>query len=104
MSSRIARPRHRRMFGRGIKDWMSKANDFLKKTKLLSSVGNTLNQTVVPLPFREIGNKIIDYGKSKGYGKRRIRRRVRGHGLRLAGGSLMPVGGSHVLRRIPSYF
>ena len=107
MSSRI-RTRNRRMIGRGIKDFMAKASDFLKKTKLLSSIGNTLNQSVVPLPFREIGQKVIDYGKSKGYGaKHRIRRRVRGHGLRLAGGALMPVGGmmnNHVFRRLPSYF
>ena len=110
MSSRINRPRNRRMFGMGkMKDFMSKANDFLKKTKLLSSIGNTLNQSVVPLPFRDIGQKVIDYGKNKGYGRRKIRRRVvRGHGLRLAGVSLMPVGGmhgnNHVFRRTPSYF
>ena len=107
MSSRIRKPRHRRMIGMGIKDWMNKANDFLKKTKLLSSIGSTLNSTVVPEPFRQIGQKVIDYGKSKGYGRRKIRRRVRGHGLRLAGGALMPVGGmnnNHVFRRLPSYF
>ena len=105
MSSRI-RTRNRRVIGRGIKDWLGKANDFLKKTKLLSNIGNTLNQTLVPEPFRQIGQKVIDYGVSKGYGKHRIRRRVRGHGLRLAGGSLMPVGGmqNHVFRRLPSYF
>ena len=96
MSSRVSKPRHRRLIGRGIKDFMSKTNDFLKKTKLLSTIGNTLNQTVVPLPFRGIGQNVIDYGISKGYGRHKIRY-VRGRGLRLAegchGGSLMPVGG-----------
>ena len=117
MSSRVSKPRHRRLIGRGIKDFMSKANDFLKKTKLLSTIGNTLNQSVVPLPFRGIGQKVIDYGVSKGYG----RRKIRGRGLRLAGGShrgirggaLNPVGGmlnrqlvqrSSMARRLPSYF
>ena len=108
MSSKI-RTRNRRVIGRGIKDWMSKANDFLKITKLLSSIGSTLNSTIVPEPFRQIGQKVIDYGKSKGYGRRKIRRRVRGHGLRLAGGGLNPVGSggmmnNHVFRRLPSYF
>ena len=116
MSSRVSKPRHRRLIGRGIKDFMSKANDFLKKTKLLSTIGNTLNSTVVPVPFRGIGQKVIDYGVSKGYGKRKIRY-VRGRGLRLAGGSrggaLNPVGGMilrqlvqrpSMARRLPSYF
>ena len=109
MSSKISRTRNRRMIGRGIKDWLGKASEFLKKTKLLSNIGNTLNQTVVPLPFRGIGEKVIEFGKSHGYGRRKIRRRVRGHGLRLAGGGLNPVGSggmmnNHVFRRLPSYF
>ena len=116
MSSRVSKQRHRRLIGRGIKDFMSKANDFLKKTKLLSTIGSTLNSTVVPLPFRGIGQKVIDYGVSKGYGRRKIRY-VRGRGLRLAGGScggsLNPVGGMlnrqlvqrpSMARRLPSYF
>ena len=112
MSSRVSKPRHRRLIGRGIKDFMSKANDFLKKTKLLSTIGSTLNSTVVPLPFRGIGQKVIDYGVSKGYGRRKIRY-VRGRGLRLAGGALNPVGGMlnrqlvqrpSMMRRLPSYF
>ena len=109
MSSRVSKPRHRRLIGRGIKDFMSKANDFLKKTKLLSTIGSTLNSTVVPLPLRGIASKVIDYGVSKGYGRRKIRY-VRGRGLRLAGGSrggaLNPVGGQRpsMMRRLPSYF
>ncbi len=112
MSSRVSKPRHRRLIGRGIKNFMSKANDFLKKTKLLSTIGNTLNSTVVPVPFRGIGQKVIDYGVSKGYGRRKIRY-VRGRGLRLAGGALNPVGGMlnrqliqrpSMARRLPSYF
>ena len=113
MSSRVSKPRHSRLIGRGIKDFMSKANDFLKKTKLLSTIGSTLNSTVVPLPFRGIGQKVIDYGVSKGYGRRKIRYVRRGRGLRLAGGALNPVGGmlnrqlvqrSSMARRLPSYF
>ena len=112
MSSRVSKHRNRRLIGGSLKNFMSKANDFLKKTKLLSTIGNTLNNTVVPIPFRGLASKVIDYGVSKGYGRRKIRY-VRGRGLQLAGGSLNPVGGMlnrqlvqrpSMARRLPSYF
>ena len=68
MSSRMQRPvRHRRIIGGAVKDFLNKANQFLKKTQLLSNVGSVLNNTVVPMPFRPIGDKVIDYAKSRGY-------------------------------------
>lgn len=37
--------RHKRILGGSVKNFLGKANDFLKKTKLLSTVGNVLNNT-----------------------------------------------------------
>ncbi len=43
-----AKMRHKRILGGSVKAFLGKANDFLKKTKRLSTVGNVLNNTVVP--------------------------------------------------------
>ncbi len=58
--------RHRRIIGGAVKEFLNKANQFLKKTQLLSNVGSVLNITVVPMPLRPIGDKVIDYAKSRG--------------------------------------
>ena len=113
MSSRVSR--HRRVIGGAVKDFMNKANQFLKKTQLLSNVGSLLNKSVVPMPYRGIGDRVVDFAKSKGYGRRKIKRvrssfmRVnRGGSLRVAGGSmsLAGAGGRRDMlpRRLPSYF
>ena len=116
------RTRHR-MFGGSVKTFLNKANEFLKKTKLLSTVGNVLNNSVVPMPYRGIASKVIDFGKSKGYGRsRKIRRKMNmvkpgrlnvinrgmlGQGLRLAGSGISLAGNGRLSRlpnRLPSYF
>ena len=118
MSSRVLRPvrKHRRVIGGAVKDFMNKANQFLKKTQLLSNVGSVLNKTVVPMQFRGIGDRVIDFGKSRGYGRRKIKRvrsslmRVNrttvGGSLRVAGGAMSLAGGRRNMlpRRLPSYF
>ena len=116
MSSRVLRPirRHRRIIGGAVKDFMNKANQFLKKTQLLSNVGSVLNKTVVPMQFRGIGDRVIDFAKKSGYGRRKIKRvrsnvmRInRGGSLRVAGGSMSLAGGgmrNMLPRRLPSYF
>lgn len=117
MSSRMQRPvRHRRIIGGAVKEFLNKANQFLKKTQLLSNVGSVLNNTVVPMPFRPIGDKVIDYAKSRGYGTRKIKHvrshlmrinRPKGGSLRVAGGAMSLAGGSRrnmLPRRLPSYF
>ena len=115
MSSRVSRPR-RRMIGGSVKAFMDKANQFLKKTQLLSNVGSVLNKTVVPMPYRGIGDRVIDFAKSKGYGRRKIKRvrssfmrvnRPMGGSLRVAGGSMSLAGAGRrdmLPRRLPSYF
>ena len=119
------------MFGGSVKSFLGKANDFLKKTKLLSTVGNVLNNSVVPMPYRSIGSKVVDFARSSGYGKRKkikytrnvvkpgrlnvINRSMLGHGLRLAGSGMNLAGSgrsngviyqppNRPFTRLPSYF
>lgn len=77
----------RRMAGRGkvgdnIMKWLGKINKFLKKSKVLSVLGQSYNPSN---PFAKAG---LSMAKQEGYGRRRrvVRRRRKG-------GSLRPVGG-----------
>lgn len=74
---RSRRVRHRRQRGRGLGQWLSRANDFLKKSKLVSTVGNALGSAGVPFAS-QIGNVAgsLGYGRKSRYGR----------GLTLAGG------------------
>ncbi len=45
MSSRLKSRITRRVLGRGVKDFLKKADSFLQRTKLLSYVGSALNLT-----------------------------------------------------------
>ena len=74
-SHRVHRLRHKRQRGRGFMDWISKAGDFLKSSKLVSTVGNALGSAGVPF-----ASQIGSVAGSLGYGRRR-----RGKGLGLAG-------------------
>ena len=89
--------RKRRNVGGSFKSFWDGTKNFLKKTKLLSTVGNSLN-SLVPAQYRPMSSMAIDYAKNQGYG----RRRVRGGALMPAGqrrmhlirgGALLPVGG-----------
>ena len=126
-----SRTKHKRLFGGSVKSFMDKANQFLKKTKLLSTVGNVLNNSVVPIPYRSIGSKMVDFARTSGYGRsRKIRRKVNmvkpgrigiinrgmlGHGLKLAGQGINLAGSgrsngmiyrspNRLPNRLPSYF
>jgi hypothetical protein len=68
--------RRRRMRGRGIGDFLKRANNFLKSSKLVSTVGSALGAAGIPY-----ADKIAGVASSLGYG----RRRRRGGALRLAG-------------------
>ena len=64
------------MRGRGFMDFLSKANGFLRNSKLISSVGSALGSAGVPF-----ASQIGSVAGSLGYGYRRRR----GGALRLAG-------------------
>ena len=68
--------RVRRMRGRGLMDFLGKANNFLRNSKLVSTVGSALGAAGVPF-----ASQIGSVAGSLGYGRRR-----RGSGLGLAGG------------------
>lgn len=72
--------RRRKMRGRGIMSFLGKANDFLRNSKLVSTVGNALGSAGIPFAS-QIGN----IAGSLGYGRKSAMRR-RGGALRLAGG------------------
>ena len=67
--------RRRRMSGRGIGAFLKRANNFLKSSKLVSTVGSALGAAGIPYAA-----KIAGVASSLGYGRRR-----RGGALRLAG-------------------
>ena len=76
--------------GTNIMKWLGQFNNFLKRTKLLTSLGKA---TFKPdNPYANIG---LNVAKQEGYGRKRrvVRRRRRGGSLRPVGGSLGPVGG-----------
>lgn len=75
--------RRRRMRGRGFGQFLSRANNFLKKSGLISSIGTALGNAGIPLAG-EIGSAAQAFG----YGRRFSRRR-RGGALRLAGAARM---------------
>ena len=64
----------RKLRGRGFMNFLSKANSFLKNSKLVSGVGSALGAMGVPY-----ASQIGSVAGSLGYGRRR------GYGLRLAG-------------------
>ena len=96
-------PRRRRKVGRGFKDFMGKAKNFLKRTKLLSRVGSAL-MPLVPGQYKPLAGMALNYGKSQGDGRRGgalrpagMRRIMRGRGC--SGGALVPAGGARMSRK-----
>ena len=80
---RVHRVRRRRQRGRGFMEWMGKANNFLRSSKLVSRVGSALGRAGVPY-----AGQIAGIAGKLGYGRRSVRRH-RGGSLRLAGGIRM---------------
>ena len=76
------------MKGRGkFKEFLGKANNFLKKSQILSKLGNAYSKYGgnFGLPYTQQVGQAADVAKTMGYGRRRTKRR--GFGLRVAGGS-----------------
>ena len=66
--------RVRRMRGRGLMSFLGKANRFLRRSKLVSTVGSALGAAAVPF-----ASQIGSVANRLGYGRKR------GSGLNLAG-------------------
>lgn len=87
MSRRPMRRRKMRggsKFGKRMRGWLSNANDFLKRSGLISALG----REYVKSKPSALGNVGLHVAGQYGYGKRRVVRRRR------VGGSLAPVGGA----------
>ena len=77
----------RRMRGKGkFKDFLGKANNFLKKSQILSKLGNAYSKYGgnFGLPYTSQIGQAADVAKTMGYGRRRTKMR--------RGGSLRPAG------------
>ena len=85
-------PSHRRKLkGRGFMDFIKKANNWLRRTQIVSKLGNAYAKYggMVGLPQTSNVGRMAGVAGQLGYGRRRMRRR--GAGLRLAGGSRRPM-------------
>lgn len=68
--------------GPRLMKWLGQINKFLKRSRVLSSLGSIAADP--SNPYAQLG---LNIAKQEGYGRRRVVRRRR------RGGSLMPVGG-----------
>ena len=85
-------PKHtRKLKGKGIGDFLKKANNWLKKTQIVSKLGNAYSKYggMAGLPYAGTVGKVAGVAGRLGYG--RTRRVCRGAGLRLAGGRRRPM-------------
>ena len=89
------------MKGRGkFKQFLGKANDFLKKSQILSKLGNAYSKYGgnFGLPYTSQIGQAADVAKTMGYGRRRTKMRrggsLRPAGARRYGTGLYPSGGS----------
>ncbi len=85
--------------GRGkFKQFLGKANDFLKKSQILSKLGNAYSKYggMAGLPYTGMVGNAASVAQQAGYGRRKKRRvgsglrpagARRGYGLRVAGGA-----------------
>ena len=79
----------RKLKGKGkFKEFLGKANNFLKKSQILSKLGNMYSKVgqVLPLPYAGTVGTAANVAGKMGYGRKK--RHVR------KGGSLRPSGGS----------
>ncbi len=69
----------RKLKGKGkFKQFLDKANGFLKKSQLLSKLGNFYSKIgqVLPLPYAGTVGTAANVAGNMGYGRRRMRRGV----------------------------
>ena len=94
--------RTRRKIG-GAPAWWNKTKDWLRKTRILSKVGDVV-APMIPGALGMAARQAVNYGQSQGYGRRRIRRRNCCSGGSLypvgarRGGAMAPVGGAYLSR------
>jgi hypothetical protein len=81
---RRSRVVHRRMRGKGIGSFLGKVNSFLRKHRVISSLGNAVSGMIPEGKFRTMANLATKGASALGYGRRRRVRRC-GRGLRLSG-------------------
>ena len=81
---RHRRRRRMKMRGGGLKDFLMKAHNFLKKHQLVSKIGGLLGSVGVPY-----AGTVGSVAGKLGYGRRRM---PRGGALRLAGAGLSLAG------------
>ena len=85
----------RRKRGAGFMDFLGKANDFLKSTKLVSSIGN-MGLQFVPPQYQGMAQGLLNGASKLGYG----RRSLSSHGVRTKqGGALRVAGRKRMIRR-----
>jgi hypothetical protein len=83
----------RKMKGRGkFKEFLGKANNFLKKSQILSKLGNAYSKygSLAGLPYTGMVGNAASVAQQAGYGRRRVRK---GSGLYSAGGKMRRGGG-----------
>ena len=83
----------RKMKGRGkFKEFLGKANNFLKKSQILSKLGNAYSKygSLAGLPYTGMVGNAASVANQAGYGRRRVRK---GSGLYSAGGKMRRGGG-----------
>ncbi len=83
----------RNMKGKGkFKQFFRKANDFLKKSQILSKLGNAYSKygSLAGLPYTGMVGNAASVAQQAGYGRRRVRK---GSGLYSAGGKMRRGGG-----------
>ena len=96
----------RKMKGRGkFREFLGKANNFLKKSQILSKLGNAYSKYggMAGLPYAQHVGMASDAAQQAGYGRRRRRvgsglyaaggKMRRGRGLKLAGGARHMISG-----------
>ena len=74
--------------GKGkFREFLGKANNFLKKSQILSKIGNAYSKYggAIGLPYAQQVGMASGAAQQAGYGRRRIRK---GSGLRPSGGSV----------------
>ena len=81
--------------GKGkFREFLGKANNFLKKSQILSKLGNAYSKYggMIGLPYAGTVGIAANVAQQAGYGRRRIRK---GSGLYAAGGKMRRGGGLH---------
>jgi hypothetical protein len=83
--------------GGSLKSFLNSVNNFLKKTKIVSTVGRALTP-LVPGPYQGLAQSGVNLLASKGYGRRKIYKKCK-PGVRYAGLGMINQEKKKVYRR-----